>query len=91
MKSKLTLINNLEPSISTYEDFIDFQEKLLASWERQQKIVGYTDATIALNLTKVLDFLKESEHFIWEITVLDVNKFYERLVGKGLAYSTRRK
>ncbi|MFS0874299.1 tyrosine-type recombinase/integrase [Paenibacillus xylanilyticus] len=91
MKSTLTLINNLEPSISTYEDSIDFQEKLLASWERQQKIVGYTDATIALNLSKVLDFLKESDHFIWEITVLDVDKFYERLVGKGLAYSTRRK
>ncbi|MDF2571401.1 MAG: putative tyrosine recombinase [Sporomusa sp.] len=92
MKNTLTLINNNENSkISTYDESVEFQSKLLASWERQQKIVGYTDATIALNVSKVLEFLKGANHFIWGITTLDVDKFYEGLVGKGLAYSTRRK
>lgn len=68
----------------------EFQTKLMSSWELQRKAVGYTEHTISLGLTNVNEFLTLVNKFIWEIVPEDVELFYEDLVGRNLAHSTRR-
>jgi len=77
-----------EPS---YEESVRFQAKLIGLWEQQQSVLGYTKATIALNIRNVNEILDISDKFIWELSASDMDSFYESLVGRGLAYSTRRK
>jgi site-specific recombinase XerD len=60
-------------------------------WEQQQRVLGYTVASIALNIRNVNEVLDKSDKFVWELTCSDMDSFYEELVGRGLAYSTRRK
>ncbi len=78
-------------TIPTAEEALTYQAKLLGLWEQQQRVLGYTEASIALNSRNLDTFLKVSGKFIWEVTTHDVDRFYEQLVGRGLAYSTRRK
>lgn len=75
----------------TYEESLTYQAKLLGLWEQQQRVLGYVETTIALGISNVEAFLKVAGKFIWEVTTVDVDRFYEQLVGRGLAYSTRRK
>lgn len=75
----------------TYEESVRFQAKLMGVWEQQQQVLGYTKATIALNLRNLNEILDISDKFIWELNASDMDLFYEKLVGKGLSYSTRRK
>jgi site-specific recombinase XerD len=75
----------------TYEETLAYQAKLQGLWEQQQRVLGYAEATIALNSRSLDEFLKVTGKFIWEITNHDVDRFYEGLVGRGLAFSTRRK
>lgn len=77
--------------LPTYEESLTYQAKLLGLWEQQQRVLGYTEASIALGSRNLDTFLKVAEKFIWEITIHDIDRFYEQLVGRGLAYSTRRK
>jgi site-specific recombinase XerD len=78
-------------SMPTYEESLSYQAKLLGLWEQQQRVLGYTEASIANNSRNLDTFLKLSGRFIWEVTTYDIDRFYEQLVGRGLAYSTRRK
>lgn len=80
--------NHKEP---TYEESARFQAKLIGLWEEQQRVLGYTPATIALNLRNLNEILDISGKFIWELEPSDMDLFYESLVGRGLSYSTRRK
>jgi len=75
----------------TYEESVRFQAKLIGIWEQQQQVLSYTKETIALNLRNLNEILDISNKFIWELEATDMDVFYERLVGKGLSYSTRRK
>lgn len=75
----------------TYEESLRFQAKLIGLWEQQQQVLGYTKETIALNLRNLNEILDISEKFIWQVEAADMDLFYEKLVGRGLAYSTRRK
>lgn len=75
----------------TYDESIRFQAKLIGIWEQQQQVLGYTKATIALNLRNLNEILDISDKFIWELETTDMDIFYKKLVGKGLSYSTRRK
>lgn len=75
----------------TYEESVRFQARLIGLWEQQQQVLGYTKATIALNLRNLNEILDISDKFIWELEASDMDLFYEKLVGKGLSYSTRRK
>ena len=43
-----------EPS---YEESVRFQAKLIGLWEQQQSVLGYTKATIALNIRNVNEIL----------------------------------
>ncbi|OPZ86347.1 MAG: Tyrosine recombinase XerC [Firmicutes bacterium ADurb.Bin419] len=79
---------SVEPA---YEESVRFQAKLIGLWEQQQQILGYTKATIILNIRNLNEILDLSDKFIWELTSADMDRFYEGLVGKGLSYSTRRK
>ncbi|MCM3169479.1 tyrosine-type recombinase/integrase [Peribacillus frigoritolerans] len=90
--SPFTVLKN-EKTINypTYEESREFQAKLLGLWEQQQRVMNYTEASIALGLKCVNEVLDVSVKFIWEITIYDVDNFYMKLVGRGLAYSTRRK
>ncbi len=81
----------LELTPPTYEESLAYQAKLQGLWEQQQRVLGYTEETIALNSRNLDEFLKVAAKFIWEITIHDVDQFYEQLVGRGLVYSTRRK
>lgn len=81
----------LELVIPPYEESLTYQAKLLGLWEQQQRVLGYTEASIALSSRNLDEFLKVAGKFIWEVTTHDIDQFYERLVGRGLAYSTRRK
>ena len=81
----------LEPAMPTYEESLTYQAKLLGLWEQQQEVLGYTEASIALSSRNLDKFLKIAGKFIWEVTTHDIDRFYEQLVGRGLAYSTRRK
>lgn len=93
-KSFLRLVNGgVEESLSlpTYEESLDYQAKLIGLWEQQQLVLGYTAASIALNIRNTSEFLDVADKFIWEITSADIDNFYSQLVGRGLAYSTRRK
>ena len=75
----------------THEESAAFQAKLLGLWEQQQRVLGYTDATTALNLRNINEFLEVAGKCIWEVDIHDFDNFYMGLVGRGLAYSTRRK
>ena len=75
----------------TYKESVRFQAKLVGVWEQQQQVLGYTKATIVLNLRNLNEILDISDKFIWELEAADMDLFYEKLVGKGLSYSTRRK
>ena len=81
----------LELTVPTDEESLAYQAKLLGLWEQQQRVLGYTEASIALNSRNLDTFLNVSGKFIWEVSIHDVDRFYEQLVGRGLAYSTRRK
>jgi len=81
----------LELAQPTYEESLTYQAKLLGLWEQQQRVLGYAEGTVVLSLRNVDAFLKGTGKFIWEVTTSDVDRFYEQLVGRGLAYSTRRK
>jgi len=80
-----------EPAIPTYEESLAYQARLLGLWEQQQRVLGYTEASIALSSRNLDAFLKVADKCIWEVTTHDIDQFYEQLVGRGLAYSTRRK
>ena len=80
-----------ELTTPTREESLSYQAKLLGLWEQQQRVLGYTEASIANNSRNLDTFLTLSGKFIWEVTTYDVDRFYEQLVGRGLAYSTRRK
>jgi len=93
-KSFLRLVNGeVEKNLSfpTYEESLDYQAKLIGLWEQQQRVLGYTTASIALNTRNISEFLEAVEKFIWEVSTEDIDHFYAQLVGRGLAYSTRRK
>ncbi|MEI4604692.1 tyrosine-type recombinase/integrase [Bacillus cereus] len=87
----LTNYPNDEFNLPTFEESREYQTKLIGSWEKQQRVLGYTEQTIAIGLRCLDEFLKISDKFIWEITIHDADEFYFGLVGRGLAYSTRRK
>lgn len=89
----LAVVNKTSEStvIPTAEESAAFQGKLLGLWEQQQKVLGYTNASIALNLRNINEFLEVAGKFIWEVDIHDFDNFYIGLVGRGLAYSTRRK
>lgn len=94
MDSSIRVINGglpLQYEEPSYEESARFQAKLIGLWEQQQNILGYTKETIALNIRNVNEILDISGKFIWELTASDMDLFYESLVGRGLAYSTRRK
>jgi site-specific recombinase XerD len=80
-----------ELTTPTREESLSYQAKLLGFWEQQQRVLGYTEASIANNSRNLDTFLQLSGRFIWEVTTYDIDRFYEQLVGRGLAYSTRRK
>jgi site-specific recombinase XerD len=82
---------HLEEPAPTYEGSLAYQAKLLGLWEQQQRVLGYVESSIALNSRNLETFLQGSGRFIWEITIHDIDRFYEELVGRGLSYSTRRK
>jgi site-specific recombinase XerD len=75
----------------THEESLEYQTKLLGLWEQQQRVLGYSEGYIALSNRNLDTFLKIAGKFIWEVTAHDIDRFYEQLVGKGLAYATRRK
>src|SRR5579871_3030585 len=81
----------LECAVPTYEESLAYQAKLLGLWEQQQRVLGYTPASIALSSRNLQEFLKVAGKCIWEVTAHDLDQFYEGLIGRGLAYSTRRK
>ena len=81
----------LSPLAPTHEESLAYQAKLLGLWEQQQRVLGYTEASIALNSTNLENFLKVAGKLIWDVTTGDIDRFYEQLVGRGLAYGTRRK
>jgi site-specific recombinase XerD len=81
----------VQQEVPSYEESVRFQARLIGLWEQQQKILGYTPATIALNIRNINEILDVSDRFIWELTTSDMDVFYESMVNKGLAYSTRRK
>ncbi|MDP1421681.1 tyrosine-type recombinase/integrase [Peribacillus simplex] len=83
--------NKQEIYYPTYEESREYQAKLMGLWEQQQRVLGYTEHTIALGTKCLNEFLDVSNKFIWEVTMSDADKFYLGLVGRGLAYSTRRK
>src|SRR6266545_4566814 len=72
-------------------DSARYQVELLAAWEAQQAVLNYSAGTIALNLQTVQDFLVATGAFVWELTREDLDRFYLRLIGRGLTYSTRRR
>lgn len=93
MCSKLRLISNDEKStviVQTLKEKQAYQAELFGSWEIQQRAKGYTEKTITLSLRNVREFLDLVDKFIWEITAEDLELFYNFLVGKNLAHSTRR-
>ncbi|HEU5047046.1 MAG TPA: site-specific integrase [Rickettsiales bacterium] len=89
----LNLVKSIEPANKYIglEESLDFQAQLLGAWERQQRILGYAEASITLNIRSVQEFLKISGVFIWKITKVDLDLFYETLIGKRLSHSSRRK
>ncbi|PHA29013.1 integrase [Bacillus wiedmannii] len=88
----LSVINNKqELYYPTYEESREYQAKLIGLWEQQQRVLGYTEHTIALGTKCLNEFLDVSNKFIWEVAMVDADQFYLGLVGRGLAYSTRRK
>lgn len=89
----LSVISNTQEELSypTYEESREYQAKLMGLWEQQQRVLGYTESTIALGINCLNEFLDVSNKFIWEVDMLDADQFYLGLVGRGLAYSTRRK
>lgn len=94
MKNNFNVLHNhidLRGKLQTKEEMNNFQTKLLAGWELQQKAIGYTNETIGLNLRNINEFLKLVDKYIWEVDTEDVEIFYSFLVGKNLAHSTRRK
>lgn len=94
MRTTFKLINgnNAEQTDEpSYEESVRYQARLLGLWEQQQTVLGYTKATISLNIRNVNEILDVSEKFIWELTASDMDFFYEGMVSRGLAYSTRRK
>ena len=89
-----TLVGSAEAGeqvFPSYEELLTYQARLLGLWEQQQRVLGYTEASIALSSRNLDEFLKVADTFIWNVTTADVDRFYEQLVGRGLAYSTRRK
>jgi hypothetical protein len=76
---------NIQKEAPAYEESTRFQAKLIGLWEQQQRILGYTKASIALNIRNVNEILDVSDKFVWELTSADMDTFYEGLVGKGLA------
>ncbi len=52
-------------------------------WEQQQRVLGYTESTIALGINCLNEFLDVSNKFIWEVDMLDADQFYLGLVGRG--------
>src|SRR5690625_5118409 len=89
----LSVISNTQEELCypTYEESREYQAKLMGLWEQQQRVLGYTESTIALGINCLNEFLDVSNKFIWEVTMEHADKFYLGLVGRGLAYSTRRK
>lgn len=83
--------NQQELHFPTYEESREYQAKLIGLWEQQQRVLGYTESTIALGTKCLNEFLDVSNKFIWEVSMSDADTFYLGLVGRGLAYSTRRK
>ncbi len=77
--------------VPTYEESLNFQSQLLGLWEKQQNVLGYTEASIALCSSNIIQFLTLVGKFIWEVSIQDIDEFQAQLVGRGLAYSTRRK
>ena len=93
MNNKLRIINGSDDNerLYTIEEMNKFQQSLISGWELQQRAVGYTEESIALNLRNIKEFLELIDKYIWDITPEDVDKFYANLVGRNLAHSTRRK
>lgn len=83
--------NNIQLHFPTYEESKVYQAKLIGLWEQQQRVLGYTEQSIALSTKCINEFLDAANKFIWEVTMSDADEFYVGLVGRGLAYSTRRK
>lgn len=92
--SFLTVLDGGEtpaPLLPTQEESLTYQAHLLGLWEQQQRVLGYTEASIALGSRNIQQLLSVVKKCIWELTIQDIDCFYEQLVGRGLAYSTRRK
>lgn len=69
----LSVISNTQEEISypTYEDSREYQAKLMGLWEQQQRVLGYTESTIALGINCLNEFLEDSNKFIWEFNMSD--------------------
>ena len=52
-----------ELTMPTREELLNYQGKLLGLWEQQQRVLGYTDASIANNSRNLDTFLR----IVWEI------------------------
>lgn len=89
----LSVVGSSEPEgrILTHEERVAYQTYLLGMWERQQLVLNYTPASIAISTKSIEEFLRVADKLIWEVTVYDVDRFYDHLIGRGLSYSTRRK
>jgi site-specific recombinase XerC len=89
----LTLVGSVElprPPVAR-ADSDQYQAELLGAWENQQAILNYSPGTIALNLQTVQDFGVATGRYIWEVTREDLDGFYLEMIGRGLAYNTRRR
>jgi len=74
----------------THEESLEYQTKLLGLWEQQQRVLGYSEGYIALSNRNLDTFLKIAGKFILLVTAHYMDRFYEQMVGEGLAYSTMR-
>ena len=88
----LSVVNEEQRKVyPTYEESLEYQSKLIGLWEQQQRVLGYTEQTISIGISCLNEFLNTAGKFIWEVDLKDADNFYLGLVGRGLAYSTRRK
>lgn len=91
--SRFTLAGGVElprPPVER-EESDRYQAEVLGAWENQQAILNYSPGTIALNLQTVQEFLAANGCYIWEVTREDLDRFYLEMIGRGLAYNTRRR
>ncbi len=66
-----TLVGSAEAGeqvFPSYEESLTYQARLLGLWEQQQRVLGHTEASIALSSRNLDEFLKVAGTFIWAST-----------------------